>query len=183
MKRFFLFIFILISCCSTFAQSVDKDETDMNGNRTIITDEDEFDEDNTIGLKYTILASSKNDTIISICFTIEDWGNMEKGRKLLLKFQDNSIMELTNSVDEFRHPLAGHLSMFGPAMGIQPQFIVTKQQLDDIISKKVVKLRFEQADDTIDIKVKKNKVSKILSECLSSIQKISGKEKNLYEGF
>ena len=164
------------------SQKVDKDETKLDGSRSIQTTEEEFYDDDTVGLTYEI-SKEGNDTTRYLNITLEDWGKMEAGRSFFLKFKDNTILELKNIIDQKAHPLSGHLGMFGPAMGLQPVFIVTREQLDLICKGEVVKLRFDQGNDIIDRKIKKNIFSKIVKNCRDAIEKTRKGGRDLLEGF
>lgn len=161
-----------ISMLSMFAQKIDKDIYRQDGSRTIISDDDEFKDDQSVCMIYEI---SKESMVLYkfIRFTIEDHGKMEAGRSLLIKFDDESVMELKNYINVYAHPVGSHWG----AMCIQPMFAVTDEQLDTICSKNIVKLRFEQADDIIDIKVKRNKLSKLILRCRTDIETLLSKKK------
>ncbi len=182
MRTTTLLILFLFAALYTTAQSLDRDINNLDGSRILVTSEEEFYDDETVGMTY-LISSNKRDTIRIINITLEDWGKMEKGRSFFLKFKDGSIMELKNEIDQIAHPVSGHFAMFGPAMCLQPQFVVTNEQLEQIISKEVIKLRFEQGDDLLDRKIKKNIISRIIKNCVEILEDSSSKQIDKLKGF
>ena len=181
MKQLIVAILALLSCHSVFAQRIDTDETTRNRTRTIVTTEEEFYDDETVGMTFVI--SPKSDTICYINVTIEDWGKMEVGRSFFLKFKDGSIMELTNIKNEIAHPVAGHFGFLGPAMCLQPAYIVSLEQVKQICDNEVVKLRFEQGDDLLDRKIKRNRFSKIIKNCVALLNGNQVEKRDILKGF
>lgn len=181
MKQLIIAIFAILSCHSVLAQRIDTDETTRNGTRTIVTTEEEFYDDETVGMSFVI--SPKGDTICYINVTIEDWGKMEVGRAFFLKFKDGSIMELTNIKNQFAHPVPGHFGFLGPAMCLQPSYIVSMEQLNQICNNEVVKLRFEQSDDLLDRKIKRNRFSKIIKNCVALLNGKQVEKRDILKGF
>ena len=149
----------------------------MNGFRVIQTTEEEFYNDDTVGLTYAI-SKEGNDTIRYLNITLKEWGKMEDGRSFFLKFKDNTILELKNIRDQVAHPVAGRL-----AMCLQPRYVVTIEQLDLICKGEVVKLRFEQGDNLVDRKIKKNKFSKIVKNCRIAIDNARKGERDKLKDF
>lgn len=181
MKKGLFLILIMLNCLVAFSQEIDIDETAMNGTRTIVTTEEEFYDDETVGMSFVI--SPSNDTICYINVTLEDWGKMEVGRSFFLKFKDGSIMELKNIKNQIAHPVPGHFGFLGPALCLQPSYIVTKEQLEKICNNEVIKLRFEQGDDLLDRKIKKNKFSRIIMNCCNILHGRSIEKRDILKGF
>ena len=181
MKQLFFTIFALLSCLPAFSQRIDTDQTTRNGTRTIVTTEEEFYDDETVGMTFVI--SPKGDTICYINVTIEDWGKMEVGRSFFLKFKDGAIMELTNIKNQIAHPVANHWGFLGPALCLQPAYIVTMEQVKQICNNEVVKLRFEQGDDLLDRKIKKNKFSRIIKNCYGLLHGKNADKRDILKGF
>jgi hypothetical protein len=180
MKRFVALIAIIFSI-NMNAQRILTDENSLDNTRTIVTTEEEFYDDETVGMTYYIGKNNK-DTLRVINITIEEWGKMEEGRSFLLKFKDGSILELKNIKNQTAHPVAGHWGM-GPVMCLQPAFIVTEDQLNKICEGEVVKLRFEQGDDIVDKKLKKNKFSTLIRNCRKVLNEAGSQQRDLRKDF
>lgn len=175
MKKLFLFSVLVIASSFCYAQDIDEDIYDDNGNRTIITDEGEFGNDHEVRMVYEIPKGAEKPTKL-LDFLIEDNGKMEKGRLLLIKFEDGSVMELKNRADVYPH-------FRFPHMVIEPMFVVTDEQLDQICTKNVVKVRFEQDNDMIDVNVKRNKMSKFITKCRAYLDEALNNKRDVRANF
>lgn len=175
MKKLALILFACLISSSCFAQEIDEDEYDSYGNRTIITDEEEFSGDHEVRMIYFIPNGSEVPVKI-IKFNIEDNGKMEKGRLLIIKFDDDSTMELKNRKDVFSH-------FRFPDMVIEPEFEVTDEQLDKLCNENAVKVRFEQHNDLLDFKIKRNKLSKLLKQCRANLDEALKKKRDVRANF
>lgn len=175
MKKLSIFLFACLISSSCFAQEIDEDEYDANGNRTIITDEEEFSGDHEVRMIYYIPDGSEVPVKI-IKFKIEDNGRMEKDRLLIVKFDDDSTLELKNRKDVFSR-------FCFPDMVIEPEFEVTNEQLDMLCNKIAVKVRFEQHNDLLDFKIKRNKLSKLLKQCRANLDAALKKKRDVRANF
>lgn len=171
MKRIFCVVVAAFVYICSYSQGIDDDIYNVDGSRLITTDQEEFCGDHEIGMHYFFPVGSVT-PLKYIDFTIEDSGVMEKGRMLLIKFDDNSVMELKNLSDK---------RSFNPFhSGIQPSFIVSDEQLNKLCTKTVIKVRFEQHDGTLDYNIKKNKFSKILKKCRDVLDAASMEKRDLH---
>lgn len=174
-------LFLLISSSHLYSQGIYRDEVDVLGKRTIITDEGSFANNQSVGISYII---NSVDTTIFLNFTLEDRGILEEGRKLLIKFKDDSILELENIIGQTARILPGRIGMLGgPVWGLRPRYVLTQKQLDELCTKEVVKLRFEQNDDVLDYKIRRNKFTKILHKCREAILHADEARKEIYNNF
>ena len=151
-------------CCllvstNLFSQiQVDKVEND--GSRIIITKNKniytEWTSAAAMSLAYIHTPSGEDIYQIALCLN-EGKMQFEKGRKLLVKFKDNTMMELVNC--ERIGPADYHVDMtqLGPDYYTYPKYIVSVEDLQKIINGEVVKIRIENDLEFFDRIIKKNK--------------------------
>ncbi len=188
MKRILMFS-LITWCAVTYinAQKLLVDKVEDDGSRSIIT-------------KSKYLYNNFNDAaLIQLgCFKFSERGEqyiqfylyitlddeimqIDIGRKLLIKFSDGSIMELRNCREA--SPINYHVTWFGTNCYLQPKYILTENQLREIISNDAIKLRIENNKGYIDKQVKKNRLSKLLGSMYKDIQKALSVQKDIYSDF
>ena len=101
-------------------------------------------------------------------------GQISKDRKLLIKLDNGSTMELHNTDDAYYDYQRGI---------VRPNYSLTIDEIKRIIEGQVVKIRIETDLDKIDKNIKKNRFSKGLKEAFEAIQKQKQTKNDLYEGF
>lgn len=103
-----------------------------------------------------------------------------KGRRLLLKLKDDSIIELINQETIRVKDYVGYAARI--------KYLVKENEIDKLITGEVKKIRIENDFDYVDIEVKKNVFSKGLGKVYEAIQKEKKIEKKpnstgLYDDF
>lgn len=173
--KYFISIFLSFICLNAFSQI--KSDIIENGSRTIVTEAKNLYRgmSNATGfhLSYTC---TDTDELFAITLHInEGKKQIDVNRKLLLKFQDGTILELANAnkceLNDF----------------VYPMYLLSKEDIQKIIRVQVIKIRIETDFDFIDKTIKKNKMSEGMKELYDSIvtQLSSSKEKtrDVYDNF
>ncbi len=138
-----------------------------------------------------------NGTSYTLVFDIIREGKtlIGEGSRLLLKFDDDSIIELTinNKVDELSNEPNVGRSVFGGGMvytyyTCHPSYSLTEQQIRKIISQEVVKIRMEinTGEGYVDVGTDNTKglyFSDTLRECYNAIAEKEKQSNGLYDGF
>ena len=121
------------------------------------------------------------------CITLtlnEGQMTIAKGRKLLLKFKDESVMELENVREiELIDNKLEHSRTTSYYL-VYPQYVVTEEQLDKIMNNEVIKLRIENNVEFLDRTIKKNRFSQGIKKAYEDIQnQLKSTNNSLYENF
>lgn len=181
MKFFLLLAVCVISSPIAFAQ-IKADKVEEDGSRWIVTDNNNlyvgWDKSAGFNLSYSLKANGEETYEITLCL---DEGKMqfEKGRKLLIKFKDGSIMELKNNKKigptDYKYLSKSYLTY--------PQYSVTEEEIQKIINGEATKIRVENDMEFFDRDIKKNKFSKGLKNAFEAIKAKKETKNDIYEGF
>lgn len=186
MKKILVLLLILLSSSCVFSQ-VRVDKFDEDGSRLIISKRKLIKASLKVGLTFrlTDYVEVNGADKYSLLLTIENHKKREysKGRKLLIKMKDDSIIELINKKTVGVNDYHTGLSKF-----IDIDYSIQENDIEKIINGKIVKLRIENDFDYIDVEIKKDLFETGLKEAYDAIQerkKIDKKIGNegLYEGF
>lgn len=187
MKRSVVTFFCFFVALCGFAQvSVDKVEPD--GSRILLTKDFRMYDFKLIfcgfgSLSFTKMPDGRD--MYCIFLTLNE-GEMtiDKGRKLLLKFKDETVMELENVKDiELIDNKLEHSRTTSYYL-VSPQYPVTKEQLEKIMKNEVIKLRIENDVEFLDRTIKKNRFSQGIKKAYEDIHnKVKSTNNSLYEGF
>ena len=138
-----------------------------------------------------------NGTSYTLVFDIMREGKtlIGEGSRLLLKFDDDSIIELTinNKVDGLSNEPNVGRSVYGGGMvytyyTCHPSYSLTEQQIQKIISQEVVKIRMEinTGEGYVDVGTDNTKglyFSDTLRECFNAIAEKEKQSNGLHDGF
>ena len=138
-----------------------------------------------------------NGTSYTLVFDITREGKtlIGEGSRLLLKFDDDSIIELTinNKVDGLSNEPKVGRSVYGGGTVYtyyicHPSYSLTEQQIQKIISQEVVKIRMEinTGEGYVDVGTDNTKglyFSDTLRECYNAISEKEKQSNGLYDGF
>jgi hypothetical protein len=138
-----------------------------------------------------------NGTSYTLVFDItrEEKTLIGEGSRLLLKFDDDSIIELTinNKVDGLSNEPNVGRSVYGGGMvytyyTCHPSYSLTEQQIQKIISQEVVKIRMEinTGEGYVDVGTDNTKglyFSDTLRECFNAIAEKEKQSNGLHDGF
>lgn len=188
MKKVLLAILFILSSAYTYAQKIDLDKVE-NGERFIIcslenvrsmSDKVVF----SVGLSaaqnkdekvfYSILLSATSTKPITV----------PKNGKLLIKLQDDSILELTTMI-EYSDKIGKVNNVAGyvyTGYTVTPSFGVTPDQIDKI-KQGVKKIRLETSLEAIDKEFKKDKIGKVIETEYNLIKGALATKKTFSEGF
>lgn len=192
MKKQILFLLaVAASTLTVNAQKLSIDKVEDNGQRTLISKSynlyTEFTTAAAFRLGCFIIPENGDfDTTFVLMLTLNEGKlQIDQGRKLLFKFDDNSIMELSSLTKIGPADYTYNVTKYGTDYFVKPDYSVTEEQIEMMISKKAVKVRIEYDLDVIDREMspKKNKLSKGLSEAYSTIKKALTVKKDVYSDF
>lgn len=189
MKKFFLFFVLLQGIMTLNAQTLSVDKVENDGSRILISNE--YSIYSRMGLTTTYFTkfrlgciSSQNGKQYQLHMNISEGKlQIEKGRKILFKFDDGSILELSNIERIGPADYTYSVSQYGTTYYVHPTYSITEEQIQQIINGKVVKVRIEHDVDVVDKEIKKNKFAKHLKEAYDSILTALQTNKDIYTGF
>lgn len=176
-------------CCllvsvSLFSQiRIDKVEED--GSRVIISDESNIYTGwtNAAAMSLSYMFTDGLEVYsITLCLN-EGKMQFEKGRKLLLKFKDNTTMELVNRDHIGPADYEYRVTSVGTDYYTYPKYSVSVEDIQKIINGEVVKIRIENDIEFFDRDIKKNKFSKALKKAFDAISSRKTVKNDVYEGF
>lgn len=195
MKRTLLAALLLSLAQTAFAQFIEIDKTDRYG-RLISTDFSEIYEHSGREGEFALsFFQSEEGGSYCLLFKSQEDFNIRVGDKMLLKHENGMITEI-ECVDDGEK--STHVSSFGLAwLSPYPEFYrstdgvvysITEEQLKDIISSPVQKIRIEEATRYTDRKVGtsrgKSQISSFVEGAFSKIQTaLKEKKTGLYDGF
>ena len=188
MKIILVLLFFIGNLVPAFGQRILYDRIENDGKRIILTDEFicrnltdkivlacslsyfEFQEDSSFNLI----------TNISTDYPLE----IKEGSRMLIKLFDDSVIELTtslNSKSERHKVYAGVIITYIHTM--DAHFSITKEQLHNIITKGVKKIRIEIFPYYYDNVFKKDKLGKQLGERLQILEQAISSPKKFDDNF
>lgn len=186
MKKFIICAICLFASYSSFAQ-IHMDKVEEDGSRIIITSSKNIYKGwlnaAAVCLVYATLPEQEYETI-ELSLTLNE-GKMQfdKGRKLLLKFNDGSIMELSNSEHIGPTDYTYAVTSEGTDYYTHPRYPITKEQITEIVRKEVVKIRIENNVGYFDREIKRNKFSDAIMTLYKAIYIRKQTNNNVYNNF
>jgi len=194
-----LFVILLMGTLACHAQQVIMDKQEANGDRDIATSSVIFTQDKGLlgtGVKYDIsmmFSRTKHDSLYSDSYLILlplkllTSRSLDVGRKLLLKTQNDSIIELVNTLPikttDNAYEIIGHTIVYT----LEPYYGAGPSQIQQIINGGIKKLRIELNTGAFDLQPNdKNKFwnfSLAVKMCYDCIQKRLKYNNDLRNGF
>jgi len=179
---------ITIIMCLTFsfvilAQSIVVDKTDSNGIRTIISSDFNIYTTLYTGGSACLMYNDSIGYFLSLTLNEGYIPQIETGRKLLLKFENEEILELENKSNISSYDYTFYCNQFGTRYNIHPIYYLSNGDITKIINNNVIKIRIETDLEELDKKIKKGKLSKGLSKSLKIIKERLSIKKDIYSNF
>ncbi len=185
MKKCALILFLVYSSLTVFAQTtkttivVDKEQ---NGRRIILTKREFLYSDGDHHANFGLSCSEDKyyrSFILFIDF-YEGKLQMEKGARLLLKFDDGSVIELRNQkkIGPYDYEVTKNVEYHVEAM-----YKITPQQIKEMMDKTLVKIRIEHSIGEIDREVQSKLLPLVLNCNLFDINDALEKPKDFYSDF
>lgn len=184
MKKVFLILLSMLLTASCFAKAKISVDKMKDGYRVIQTERTPHIfpykatwTDAAISLDIWTLDDWKN---YSICVYLFAEVSIEKGAKMLLKLDNDEIIELvakdnSETIRNVVFPVVQIITFVN--------FSTSESQLQKIMDNKVVKVRVETSIDKIDGDVYGNKFSKTISDDYKLIEKTLQKKNTIYDNF
>lgn len=187
MIRFLLIIFIILCSQLGFAKNyITNDNVNTDGFRTVISkDETLYTSNGGFMTKHGLVATVSPDGSTTLFLKIRFNGNkmtMDEGSALLLKLGNGTTLELkSNKVGPMDYDFVA--TGIGSTYFVNALYEITEDLIQQIIENDVVKIRVQWTGGTFDKDIKKQKMSKHLSNVYPAIKETLSKEKSLYDGF
>lgn len=112
------------------------------------------------------------------------------GRKLLLKFDDGTIIELENAKEIGPADYEYKVTKYGTNYYVYPSYNITEDQIQQIINGNVIKLRIEHEVGYLDRELKgikkksaKSRFSEGLKDLYENVKTASNQENNIRDNF
>ena len=166
------------------AQQLDKQEED--GSRIIISSAanlyTKFTTAAGFNLSTTIMPSGTQFWWLDITLN-EGKGQIEKGRLLLIKFDDDSVMELNNDKHIGAADYTYQVTKYGTNYYLHPCYPLTVEQLNKLRTANVVKVRIEHDTGHFDREINTKKFNKGINRMYDEIQMRMSVSNNVRDGF
>ncbi|MBR6118429.1 MAG: hypothetical protein IKQ11_06210 [Paludibacteraceae bacterium] len=183
MKKSFLLMLSLVCCVSIHAIKIDKDVVTSDGMRrvsasafNIYTEFSTAAAANVFAMEVNLDGEDHRDYFLTL-FLNEGIFEIEKGSKLLLKLENDEVIELEAFEDVLKD------AFMIRSGSVQPQYLIPMESLSKLTTGNVVKIRIETSNGIIDRKIKGNKFSKGVLESVTLINKAFQKKKDVYSDF
>ncbi len=182
----FLFASVILSSCSV-QKVIQVDKVEGNGKRTIASKNYNLYMGFTTSIWYNLdcIVLSEGDTSFFLELTIIDNSRLQidKGRKLLIKFEDGTIMELQNFTKIGPGDYQYKVSSGSVNYYMEPFYSITQEQIKQLMTKRASKIRIEHDIDVIDRNITAKKLSNGISEAYTMIMKALKTTKTIYSDF
>ena len=185
MKKTLLIVLLALVFKGANAQKVVMDKIESDGSRHILTKYTTiYSKMFTGGAAALYCIANESDTTFYISLLLnEQKPEIDKGRKLLVKLSDETILTLENAVkigplDYETRQVYNNIEYI-----VYPMYYVSRDEIMQMINTGVVKLRIETDVDNLDRDIKKTKMSDILETSLSNIMNALAVKKDIYSDF
>ncbi len=194
MKKLLLSFFLVpsvlfVSCLgtNTISRGVSIDKIENDGSRSIVSDINNLYAEWTSAAAFRLscLITSTHDTTFILMVTLNEGKlTIDKGRKMLIKFEDNTIMELSNISKIGPTDYDYNVTRYGTDYYVYPDYKLTVNQINELMTKKAVKVRIEHDLGEIDRELSgQNKLGKGITAEYESIIEALNTKKNIYSNF
>ena len=194
MKRFMLTMFVGIVFANIgFSQNVKADKyTVEDSTRVIISHSKNLYSEWASGASFSVEYCQTNNSelwFLSLCLN-EGKRTIDKGRKMLLKFEDGSIIELENCEEIGIADYEYEVTSYGTNYYVYPSYTITEEQIQKIINGNVIKVRIEINTGYLDREIKgkkkksvKGRMSEDMKEIYDNVKAASLQKKSIYDDF
>ena len=179
MKKILLTSLLSLFILNAYSQ-IDIDKVEEDGSRIITTKSQYFNGNEKVALACLIDPNGNNTYVLLLTI---DKMEISKGRKLLLKFKDDSIMELNNRKEIGPADYKYYVVLGSTIYFVFPEYPLTEEEVIKITKGEVVKIRLENNKEHIDLKVKNNKFSRKIKESHENIISEKNRKNGIYDGF
>jgi len=116
---------------------------------------------------YTRLCQIDSTFFLDLKILVGSYVSVEEDADFIIKFSDNSTLILKNHKYISAGLGDGAIGMLGSeAPGINPRFILTKEQLETLAKKEIIKIRLYLNDGYIETELKSNKATVFKEHCI-----------------
>ena len=195
MKKIIVLIITVLSLSSlSYSQNVRVDKYDVeDSTRVVLSYWKNFYTEWSTAASFSVgYAVNKNGLYLwqlDVCLN-EGKIQISKGRKMLLKFDDDSILELENSTEIGPGDYKYDVSKYGTTYYVYPSYSITEEQIQKIISGNVIKVRIEHEVGFVDREIKgvkkkspKSRFSEGMEQLYTDVKAASQQTKNIRDNF
>ncbi|MCD7713692.1 MAG: hypothetical protein LUI08_01985 [Prevotella sp.] len=130
------------------------------------------------------IAQDDGEIIYILYFTLDE-GKMQidKGRKLLIKLENDSIVELESATKIGPADYTFDVDRGVTSYYVKPLYIISEEDIENICKGNAKKIRIENNIGNIDREIKKNNFSTKLEKMYAVIKEALSEKKDVYSGF
>ena len=184
MKKILVLIFCLCTLFAVSAQQIDKQEED--GSRWIISNGENLYSTWSTGAGFDLRLNvfPNGDKFWRFCVTTnEGKGTIEKGRVILIKFEDGSVMELKNCNEIGPADYQYQVTKYGTNYYLNPQYPITEEELHKLLTDKVTKVRIEHDAGHFDREINSKKFNKRINTLYKQVKDRLSVSNDVHDGF
>lgn len=182
----FFFVSVILSSCSV-QKVIQVDKTEEDGKRTISSKRYNLYRgwSTSIGYNLDCIILAEGDTSFFLGLIIQEDTRLriDEGRKLLIKFEDGTLMELMNFTRIGPGDYTYSVSSSSVSYYMRPFYSITQEQIKQLMTKRASKIRIEHDIDVIDRNITAEKMSNGISEAYTIIMKALKTPKTIYSDF
>lgn len=185
-KSLLLLLTIILSTAYGYAQKVNKDKTEEDGSRVILSESYNMYRkmNSAAGFYLAYVRSSTGTEEWSFEVTLNEGKIiMDRGRKFLIKTDSGKIIELENDKEIGPADYDYNVTRYGTDYYIKPSYILTEDQIKELYTSNIVKIRIETNGGSFDREIKPKKFAKAVKEMYDAINTAKSKETSVYDNF
>lgn len=184
MKHLITLIFCFCNLLGAYAQQIDKQEED--GSRWIISSSENlystFSSGAGFDLRLNVLPNGEK--LWRFCVTTnEGKGTIDSGRVILIKFDDDSVMELKNCKAIGPADYQYKASPYGTNYYLNPHYPITEEQLQKLLTSRVTKVRIEHDAGHFDRDINSKKFNKRINNLYTQVVNRLSISNDVHDGF
>ncbi len=193
-RKLIFFICILLFSHFGFSQNVRVDKYSVEDSTRIVLSYwanlyTEWSTAASFSIGYAVNKNNVYLWMLELCLN-ESKLQIAKGRKLLLKLDDGSIIELENSKDIGPGDYEVKVTKYGTNYYVYPSYDITEEQIQQIINGNVSKIRIEHEVGYLDREIKgikkkspKSRFSENMEKLYSNVKAAAQQKNNIRDNF
>lgn len=184
-KLLIVLILTVVGVCNASAQ-INKDKMYDDGSRAILTDSYNLYRKFSSAAAWYLACIIEQDGTETYSFQVtlnEGKQQIDVGRKLLFKTKAGKIIEFENNEKIGPADYTYDVSRYGTSYYVKPSYNVTEEEIKNLLSEDIVKIRIETDFGYIDRDIKPSKFKENLQKMYDAIVAAKKKQNSIYEGF
>lgn len=184
MKKLLPLLCLILTCVGMNAQQIDKQEED--GTRIIISDRDNLYSKWSTGAGFDLSTgiTPSGDQFWWLDITLsEGKGQIEENRVLLIKFDNDEVLELKNDKAIGPADYTYRVTTMGTTYYLHPRYPISEEQLNKLLNGTVTKVRIEHDAGHFDREINGKKFHKRINKMYDQIKKRMTVSNDVHDGF